>query len=59
MAGDLLFKPKAYPARKPTDTSLVNGRIHNPPRMSQIGGLNGLHKVGKNLFPLKKPGGTV
>ena len=57
-----LFKPKAYPARRPTDTKLANGAILNPPRMSEIGGLDALHKgkhgeykSGKRLV---KPGGT-
>ena len=60
MAGDQLFKPKNYPARKPTDTRLANGAILNPPRMSEIGGLSSLHKGGhtKNQMTLKKPGGT-
>jgi len=54
-----LFKPKSYPARKPTDTRLQNGAIRNPPRMSEIGGLSSL-KSGqyKNSLTLRKPGGT-
>lgn len=59
MSGDLLFKPKNYPARKPTDTKLANGAILNPPRMSEIGGMTSLHKGHhKNGLTLRKPGGT-
>ena len=62
MADNNLFRPKAYPARKPTETSKEHGRILNPPRMSEIGGMDKLHeKYGKkiNSMRLKKPGGTV
>ena len=62
MADNNLFRPKAYPARKPTETSKDHGRIMNPPRMSEIGGMDKLHeKYGKkiNSMRLKKPGGTV
>ena len=61
MAGDNLFKPKNYPARKPTDVRLHNGAVMNPPRMSEIGGLDALHKgghVAKSHMNLRKPGGT-
>ena len=57
-----LFYPKTYPARSPTDTKQEHGRIVNPPRLNQIGGMDKLHeKFGhfKNKFSLKKPGGTV
>ena len=57
-----LFKPKAYPARKPTDAKLMNGACANPPRYSQIGGLDAAHKGShgeyKNNKSLRKPGGT-
>ncbi len=61
MAGDQLFKPKHYPARKPTDVRLHNGAVMNPPRMSEIGGLDALHKGGHVKMAhmaLRKPGGT-
>jgi hypothetical protein len=59
MSGDALFRPKHYPARKPTDTRLANGAILNPPRMSEIGGMSSLHKGHyKNDKTLRKPGGT-
>jgi len=61
MSDNSLFRPKAYPARKITDTALQNGACLNPPRMSQIGGLSGLHKTGgvtRNNLTIKKPGGT-
>lgn len=61
MSEGSLFRPKAYPARKPTETSKVHGNIMNPPRMSEIGGMDKLHeKYGKtvNQLKLRKPGGT-
>lgn len=59
MSDNTLFRPKAYPARKPTDTRLQNGAVLNPPRMSEIGGMNSLHKGHyKNDKTLRKPGGT-
>ena len=62
MSDGNLFRPKAYPARKPTETSKQHGRILNPPRMSEIGGMDNIHeKYGKrsNNLTIKKPGGTV
>ena len=62
MSDNTLFKPKAFPARKPTDVKKQNGRILNPPRMSEIGGMDKLHEqYGKksNNLTLRKPGGTV
>jgi hypothetical protein len=58
-----LFKPKAYPARHPTEIGKVHGAILNPPRMSEIGGMDKTHKGHKaeyhNNKILRKPGGTV
>ena len=56
-----LFRPAAYPIRKPTDVKKENGRILNPPRMSEIGGMDKLHeRYGEkvNNMKLRKPGGT-
>lgn len=61
MPDNSLFRPRAYPARKPTETSKQHGAILNPPRMSEIGGMDKLHeKYGKkpNSLNLRKPGGT-
>lgn len=61
MSENQLFRPKAYPARKPTETSKQHGNILNPPRMSELGGLDKLHeKYSKksNTLNLRKPGGT-
>jgi hypothetical protein len=62
MSDNQLFRPKAYPIRKPTEVSKEHGRILNPPRMSEIGGMDKLHeKYGKkpNSLKLRKPGGTI
>jgi len=62
MSDNSLFKPRAFPARKPTDVKKRNGRVLNPPRMAEIGGMDKLHeKYGKTVNQLKltKPGGTV
>ena len=59
MSDKELFKPKSYPARRPTDTRQVNGAIINPPRMMQIGGADKLSKgFKKNSLNLVKPRGT-
>ena len=56
-----LFKPKAFAIRNPTDLKRAHGRVVNPPRMNQMGGLDQLkepHGHYKNDMNLKKPGGT-
>jgi len=61
MSDNTLFRPKAYPIRKPTDVKLVNGSCHNPPRLSQLGGADKLQEtygMYKNDKTLRKPGGT-
>ena len=61
MADNNLFKPKSFPIRKPTETSLQHGAVLNPPRMMQIGGMDKLHEHKghfKNGLNIKKPGGT-
>jgi hypothetical protein len=62
MQENKLFRPAAYAIRKPTETSKEHGRVLNPPRMSEIGGMDKLHeKYGKkvNNLKLRKPGGTI
>ena len=50
-----LFKPRgASQPRRPTDNNQDNGQIHNTPRFSQFGGLNGPNKVSKNKMTLEK-----
>lgn len=53
-----LFKPNATGMRRPTDNARVNGRIINPPRFAQLGGLTGPSKAleGNNI-KITKPGG--
>jgi hypothetical protein len=58
-----IFKPKGNPSiRKPTDNSMQNGQVFNPPRYSQFGGGKDGTAVGKRMYKnkmtLEKPGGT-
>lgn len=39
MAAPGLVSPDSYPIRQPTDKNQVNGRIVNPPRFYEMGGL--------------------
>jgi len=55
-----LFAPKSYSVRLPTDNRRVNGRIINPPRLAELGGMttkNADHKEAE--LRIKKPGGTA
>jgi hypothetical protein len=48
--------PASFPLRDPLDAK-VNGRIHNPPRFAEMGGLSSKSKaVFKNDAKLGKPG---
>ena len=61
IGNNMLFRPKAYPIRNPTDTKKKHGAIVNPPRMNQLGGLDKLHEPHghfRNEMTLRKPGGT-
>ena len=62
-AGDnTLFKPKSFAIRAPLDTKRKHGRIVNPPRLNQMGGLdkaNEPHGHYRNDMNLSKPGNTV
>lgn len=40
MAAPGLVSPDNYPIRDPRDKSMVNGRMANPPRMYELGGLS-------------------
>lgn len=54
------FKPRRAPMRTPTSNEKVNGRIHNPPRYPEIGGLTGPGKAFKNnVMKVRKPGDTI
>ena len=58
MADNKLFHPKAGGVRKPTDLSQTNGKVVNPPRTNQMGGLDKLHEPHghfKNKMTVKKP----
>jgi hypothetical protein len=57
MSENTLFKPRQTAIRQPTSNARQNGRITNPPRLSEIGGLkNGAMK--RNDMTLRKPGDT-
>jgi len=60
MAQDL-FKPRgAQTIRRPTDNTQANGRVYNPPRMAQLGGLSSTGKTGgKSGFSIRKPGDGI
>lgn len=61
MASDYL-KPSSRGKRDPLDNTRQNGRIVNPPRMAQLGGLSSTRKRGAmttNDMRIRKPGDTV
>jgi hypothetical protein len=41
MAAPGLVSPDNYPIRDPRDKSMTNGRMANPPRFYEIGGISG------------------
>lgn len=55
-----LFKPRgASSIRQPLDNKKDNGQIANPPRYSEMGGLNtASDATAKNKMSLSKPGDT-
>ena len=56
------LKPSSKGRREPLDNSRDNGRVINPPRMAQLGGLSSPRKKGamaKNNLRIRKPGDTV
>lgn len=51
-------KPSSAGLRGPTDSNMVNGQTHNPPRYAKMGGLSGPAKVaGENPFNVVAPSG--
>ena len=60
MSGDRLFRPREKGMRDPLDNNRRNGRVVNPPRYAQLGGLSsGKRGTVKNDMVIKKPGGTI
>lgn len=56
------LKPSGRGRRGELDNARMNGRVVNPPRMAQLGGLSSPRKRGamsKNNLSIKKPGDTV
>ncbi|MBV8648469.1 hypothetical protein [Paludibacterium sp.] len=53
-----IFKPSSTGMRRPTDNKRENGRIINPPRFAELGGLGDASKTmtGNNIR-IQKPGG--
>ncbi len=63
MSQNTLFAPKAFPIRDPLDKKSNHGRVTNPPRMSELGGLSSPREA-KGPFKsgdmhLRKPGDTT
>jgi hypothetical protein len=55
------MKPKQTGIRDVLSNAQMNGRVMNPPRMAQLGGLSSVHKKGamkKNALTIRKPGDT-
>ena len=50
-----IFPPKSDKTRDPRDKKQANGKIFNPVRYPEIGGLSGPGKIKKNIFPVEKP----
>mgnify|MGYP001608982824 CR=1 FL=1 len=63
MAADRGYlKPSSRGRREPLDNGRMNGRVVNPPRMAELGGLSSPRKgnaMKKNNLSIKKPGDTV
>jgi hypothetical protein len=55
-----LFAPKSYPIREPLMTGRRNGKVINPPRLAEMGGLKTTNADQLEAeLTLKKPGGTT
>ena len=53
------LKPATRGRRDPTSNAKQNGRIMNPPRFAELGGLTGPSKaVSRNGMSIVKPGGA-
>lgn len=62
MAEKGYLKPSSRGRREALDNGRMNGRVINPPRMAQLGGLSSPRKKGameKNNLSIRKPGDTV
>ena len=60
MATDFL-KPKSSGIREPLSNQQMNGRVMNPPRFAQLGGLKSAKRAGamsKNGLAIRRPGDT-
>ncbi len=60
--GNGYLKPSSRGRREALDNARMNGRVVNPPRFAQLGGLSSARKRGameKNNLSIKKPGDTV
>lgn len=56
------LEPSSKGKRGELDNGRSNGRVVNPPRFAQLGGLSSARKSGamtKNTNTIKKPGSTV
>ena len=56
------LKPSSRGFRQPTDNSLENGNIVNPPRYAELGGLSSgaaSKAIHANNKALRKPGATI
>ena len=55
-----LFKPSEIGRRDPLDNSRSNGRVMNPPRFAEVGGLTGASKgTKKNNMTIASPGNVT
>ncbi len=57
--GDRLFRPSERGRRDPISNEKQNGRITNPPRYPEIGGMSSSRKsITKNNMTIRRPGDT-
>ncbi len=54
-----LFKPSPVGRRGVTENARENGRIVNPPRFPEMGGMTGSNAVKQNNLRIRKPGGSA
>lgn len=58
--GDKFMKPSERGKRDPLSNEKMNGRISNPPRFAELGGLkNKTRGFNKNNMTINKPGGSA
>jgi hypothetical protein len=58
--GKKFLGPNAGTLRDPTSNALVHGRVHNPPRMMEMGGFDSTRKaIAKNDKKLASVAGSV